>query len=106
MKISTNRNSFEKQQTRIIQEIARDVKTRLEKVGIDANKELVGSFVFDICAIFDGSREMDVDGTLVRPYLTFVDDEEGEEVIEGGGSWMHEISHEIVAEIFENEPSA
>ncbi len=106
MEIKSNRDSFEKQQTRLIQEIANNVKSCLEKAGVEANQKLVGRLVFGICATLDGSSEIDLDGNLVRPYLTFVDDDEGEELIEGGGSWMHEISHDIVAEIFENKPSA
>jgi hypothetical protein len=101
MKITTDRDAFEKQQKRVIEEIARDVKDHLEKIGAGTNQKLVEGIVFSICAIFDGSRQMELDGMLVHPYLTFVNDEEGEELLEGGGSWMHEISHRIVRKTFE-----
>jgi hypothetical protein len=107
MNIHEDRDEFSKRQTRLIQEIAYGVKSRLEEMGLGTDPELVEGLVFEICSILDGSREMDLEGNQVRPFLTFAKDEEGEQLIAAeGGSWMHEISGGIVTKILEDEPSA
>jgi hypothetical protein len=107
MIIKVDSKEFGKRQMRLIEEIAHDLKSRLEEMGLGADQELVESLMFDIGAIIDGSRVMNLDGKQLRPVLMFADDVKGEQLISSGdGSWIHEVSGDIVTKIFEDEPSA
>jgi hypothetical protein len=107
MNIETNRDEFKKRQTALIKLIAFDVRSRLAKMGLGEDQELVEGLVFDICTILDGSREAKIDGKQLLPFITFADDRKGEHLVSaGGGSWMHEICSGIVEKIYEDEPSA
>jgi hypothetical protein len=107
MNIKIDSKEFDKRQTRLIEEIAHDIKSRLEEMGLGTDQELVESLMFDIGAILDGSRVMDLDGKQLRPFLMFADDIKGVQLISSGdGSWIHEVSGDIVTKIFGDEPSA
>ncbi len=76
-------------------------------MGLGEDQELVESLVFDIAAIFDGSRDVKSDGEPLRPFITFADDRKGGRLIAvEGGSWMHEICSGIVEQMFEKNPTA
>ncbi len=107
MNIKDERDEFEKRQTKLIQEIAGSFRSRLAEMGLGADQELVESLVFDISVILDGSREMELEGKPLRPFLTFSDDRKGEHLIGSEyGSWMHEICGGVVEQIFDDESSA
>jgi hypothetical protein len=107
MNIKVDSEEFGKRQTRLIEELALNIKSRLEEMGLGADQELVESLVFDIGAILDGSREMELNGRQLKPFLMFADDDDGEELVSAGcGSFIHEVSGGVVSKIFGDEPSA
>ena len=107
MQIKIDRDEFDKRQRAVIQEIACNVKDLLQEMGLGDDRGLVESLVFDISAILDGSRVMELDGKPLLPFLTFADEREPKQLLAAeGGSWMHEICGGVVEEMFEDEPPA
>ena len=107
MRVTTNHDEFDKHQKALIKEIAFSLKERLQEMGLGDDRDLVQGLVFDVSAILDGSREMEIDGKPLLPFLTFADDRNPKELLAAeSGSWMHEICGRVVEEIFDDEPSA
>ena len=107
MNIRIDHEEFGKRQIALIRLIAHDVRSRLEKMGLGDDQELVENLVFDIAAILDGSRDVKSDGELLRPFVTFADDRKGERLLAvEGGSWLHEICSGIVEKMFEDNSPA
>jgi hypothetical protein len=106
MRVKKDRDEFDKRQKALIQEVAFSVKERLQEMGLGGDRDLVEGLVFDVSAILDGSREMELDGRPLLPFLTFADDRDPEELLAvESGSWMHEICGRVVEEMFEDESS-
>jgi hypothetical protein len=81
MRVQIDHDEFEKRQRAVIKEIASSIKDVLQEMGLRDDKELVESIVFDIGAILDGSRKMEVDGKPLLPFLTFANYREPTELL-------------------------
>ncbi|HEY1717188.1 MAG TPA: hypothetical protein VGH42_02705 [Verrucomicrobiae bacterium] len=102
MTAKVNAKEFNALQIRLIITLALDIKSRLEKMGLGEDRELIESLLFDISVIIDGSREMKFNGKQIKPILMFAEDKEYKQLItSGGGSWMHEICGKVVSKMFE-----
>jgi hypothetical protein len=104
MTIKIDEGKFDKCQLRLLEEIARDVKSALEEAGVSAERiqDVTESITFQIAAIVDSSRVMELDGKPLLPFLTFAEDDKREQLIASpGGSWMHEYACGTVDQIFD-----
>jgi len=69
-----------------------------------ALSDVTGSISFSVAAIIDGSRQMDLDGQLVLPFLAFATERNGDEILAAeGGSWMHEYVFGVVDAVFADD---
>ncbi len=107
MRVKEDHDEFDRHQRALIREIASSAHERLQEMGLGDDKELLEGLVFDISAILDGSREMDLDGKPLLPFLTFADSRDPKELLAAeSGSWMHEICAGVIEEMFDDEQSA
>ena len=108
MEIVKDSDRFDSLQIRLLAEITRDVMNGLIELGIPSEKLQEGTenLVFGIAAIVDGSRVMELDGQPVNPVLTFAADDDKQQLIDAGGSWMHEYAMSTVEEIVQEHLNA
>ena len=102
MEITENPSEFDKRQLKLIAEIVRSIKNKLEDNGIP-DEHLAGTtsdVAFAVATIIDGSRVMFADGKPLIPVLTFADDEARTKLItRDGGSSMHDYVEGTVDDI-------
>ena len=106
MDIKIDHAEYKKRHDALLDRIARVVRVRLGDVGMWQDQDTVESLVYDICSLLDGGSGEEVGGKPLRPVLMFADDKSGKHLIAAeGGSWMHEICHEVVDKIYGKKPS-
>jgi hypothetical protein len=101
MNLVHDHDAFEKLQDRIIREIANVIQDQLaaNDIELDVAREITADATFEIAAIIDGSRIMELDGKTVEPILTFKASEDAL-LWDQGSSWMHEVVYGWVYDLF------
>ena len=107
MKLNIDYGQFDQMQLRVVEELIISIRNGLKEAGIeddDVIREATGNIAFSVAEIIDGSRVMELKGQSVVPFLTFVNERNGDELlIVEGGSWMHEYVFGTVDEVFDAE---
>lgn len=73
MNLKFNSEQFDKYQAILASEIAERVLIKLREAGMDGKQleEYTASITFSITNVIDDMAAIEVDGTEVKPYLTF-----------------------------------
>jgi hypothetical protein len=107
MNINIDNKEYMKRHDALLERIARAVRLRLGDAGLWEDQDVVEGVVYDICALLDGIVVEDSGDQPLRPIIMFADDEDGEQLVGvQGGSYMHEICHDIVEKIYGKKSSA
>lgn len=103
MNVTIDSERFDELQLRVLRELVTAIRDGLREAGITEEQalyEATGNLSFAVAAIIDGSRQMDLDGEPVLPFLGFAVERNGEELIAAeGGSWMHEYAFGVVDDV-------
>ena len=78
MEMKLDTEQFDKLQAILVDEIATAIKIKLQQAGMEGEQlaELTASISFSIASIIDDMAAIESDGTEVRPYLSFVADDD------------------------------
>ncbi|WP_460227987.1 hypothetical protein, partial [Aurantivibrio infirmus] len=82
------------------------IADHLENAGIKDTqlKGLTGKIAFEIATMIDDTAGLEFDGVEANPYLTFVSENDNDEIIHlGGNSYCHELVYGILNAMFSNQ---
>ena len=105
MQLKTDADRFDQLQQILIREIIEQIRLKLVEAGYRGEelKDITGNIAFSVASTIDDMAGIESDGIEVRPYLTFVT--EDDQLVHGGeNSYSHEYVADIIGEIF-NESS-
>ena len=103
MQLKTDADTFDEHQKLLIREIIEQIRFKLAAAGYrgDKIKDLVCDIAFSVASTIDDTAKIESEGTEVRPYLTFRD--EDDQLIHcGENSYMHEYVSSLIDEVFSN----
>lgn len=105
MNIVIDEEAYDSNQVVMLKNIVASFKRILELNGVDEEMiySIASDLAFDVCSIIDGSTVMGNERAPVIPFLTFCKSEEEREtlIVNDDGSYMHEMTHEMIDRIFE-----
>ncbi|MES9942413.1 MAG: hypothetical protein ABW104_08620 [Candidatus Thiodiazotropha sp. 6PLUC2] len=105
MNIVRDDETYDSNQVVMLKNIVASFKRILELNGVDEEMiySISSDLAFDVCSIIDGSTVMGNERAPVIPFLTFCKNEEEKEmlIINDNGSYMHEMTHDMIDKIFE-----
>ena len=101
MKLKHDPEKFDELQEIFVREIAEQVRFKLAQNGIsgDQLRELTGEITFSVTCSMDDIANIEADGVAVKPFLTFVTDDE-ELTHCGENSYGHELVADINKKLF------
>lgn len=102
MELKLNPEKFEELQEIFIKEIIQTIRVKLVEGGLEGQKleELTANIGSSIASIIDDTTPMEVEGTRVKPYLTFHGDDD--DIIHcGENAYTYEYVMKILKEIFD-----
>ncbi len=104
MNITIDADQYDALQLRVVEELITSIRDGLREAGVTDEQvlfESTGKIAFSVAAIFDGSREMELEGQAVIPVLSFATERNGSDLIGAeGGSWMHEYVFGTLDDVF------
>lgn len=103
MELELNEDTFDEHQAILIGEIIEKIKSNLEEAGLEGEnlKKITGNIAFSIATTLDNSSTTEFEGTIVKPYVTFLSSENN--IMHCGDfSYMHEYVFGILDEVFGN----
>jgi hypothetical protein len=101
MELKFDIEQFDKCQAILIDEIAQRIKVRLMEAGMEGKEleDYVAKITFSIASIIDDMAAIESDGFEVRPYLTFLADDET--LLHcGENSYTNEFVHLTLKKLF------
>ncbi|MGV6825879.1 MAG: hypothetical protein ACWA5Q_02775, partial [bacterium] len=93
---------FEEHQKIFIEEIVRSITTKLIEAGLEGEKmeQITADIGFSIASIIDDTTQIESDGVLVKPYLTFRENDD--ELIHcGENSYSYEFVIPTLKKLFD-----
>jgi len=102
MQLNLDPSVFEEQQLLLVRELVQSIRVKLQEAGLSGNKleDTTASIAFSVASTIDDTSAVEVDGTEVRPYLTFrTSDEELTHC--GENSYTHEFVYEVLQSMHE-----
>jgi hypothetical protein len=102
MRIETDKRSFDRMQTALLEEMIRAIRGVLESKSLPKARvrDITEDVAFHLCALLDGSAEVEFEGAAIAPHLTFRRSPRGALVTSSSGSEMHERVFGCVDEVF------
>ncbi|MGB0712695.1 MAG: hypothetical protein ACPGUC_03960 [Gammaproteobacteria bacterium] len=102
MELKLDTDQFEDLQTAFIEEIVRTISVKLQEGGMQgqAMEEMTANIAFSIASIIDDTSMIEVDGTSVKPYLGFRDDDDN--IVHcGENAYTYEFVIPILKKLFD-----
>lgn len=106
MQLKIDADTFDQQQQILTREIIEQIRLKLIEAGLKGEqlKDLTGNIAFSVASTLDDTAMIALDGVTVRPYLTFVADEDV--LIHGGeNAYTHEYVADLINDVFSNRPA-
>lgn len=104
MQLKIDSEKFDDYQKTLMRELIEQIRFKLAAGGVtgEAQHDLTLEIAFSIASSLDDTAKIEVEGTAVRPYITFRD--EDEQLIHcGENSYMHEHVSSLIAKVFNRE---
>ena len=101
MQLKSDADLFDQLQQIFVREIIEQIRLKLVEAGYRGEelKDVTGSIAFSVASTIDDTARIEFEGTEVRPYLTFVT-EDDQLVHSGENSYTHEYVADLMSEIF------
>ncbi|WP_018233549.1 hypothetical protein [Thioalkalivibrio thiocyanodenitrificans] len=103
MQLKADPDQFDQLQQIFIREIIEQIRLKLVEAGYQGEnlREVTGNIAFSVASTIDDTARIESDGIEVRPYLTFLT--EDDQLIHGEEkSYSHEYVADLMSEIFDN----
>lgn len=104
MQLKIDSEKFDEYQTILMRELIEQIRFKLAAGGItgDDLHDLTLEIAFSVASTLDDTAKIEVEGTAVRPYITFRD--EDEQLIHcGENAYMHEQVSSLIAKAFNRD---
>jgi hypothetical protein len=103
MQLKIDADTFDHHQKLFVREIIEQIRFKLITAGYEGErlKEVTGEIAFSVASTIDDTAGIEFEGTEVRPYITFRD-EEDQLLHCGENSYMHEYVASLMDELFTN----
>lgn len=101
VQLKTDPDQFDQLQQHFVREIIEQIRLKLVEAGLHGEQleGATGNIAFSIASTIDDTAMIESDGVQVRPYLTFVTDDD-QIVHAGENSYAHEYVADLMQEIF------
>ncbi|MCW8827428.1 MAG: hypothetical protein OQK94_00055 [Gammaproteobacteria bacterium] len=103
MQLKIDSDKFDEYQKALMRELIEQIRFKLAAGGVTGNNlhDLTLEVAFSVASTLDDTAKIEVEGTPVRPYITFREDEQL--LHNDENSYMHEHVSSLIEKVFSNE---
>lgn len=104
MQLKIDSEKFDEYQKILMRELIEQIQFKLAAGGVtgDDLHDLTLEIAFSVASALDDTAKIEVEGTHVRPYITFRD-EDDQLLHNGENSYMHEHVSSLIAKVFNRD---
>jgi hypothetical protein len=104
MQLNIDTDKFDDYQKILMRELIEQIRFKLAAGGVTGEPlhDLTLEVAFSVASTLDDTAKIEVEGTHVRPYITFRD-EDDQLLHNGENSYMHEHVSSLIAKVFNRE---
>lgn len=104
MQLKIDSEKFDDYQKILMRELIEQIRFKLAAGGVtgDDLHDLTLEVAFSVASTLDDTAKIEVEGTAVRPYITFRDEDE-QLLHNGENSYMHEHVSSLIAKVFNRD---
>lgn len=104
MQLKIDSDKFDEYQKALMRELIEQIRFKLAAGGVNGDDlhDLTLEVAFSVASTLDDTARIDVEGTAVRPYITFRD-EDDQLLHHGENSYMHEHVSSLIEKAFRND---
>lgn len=104
MQLNIDTEKFDEYQTILMRELIEQIRFKLAAGGITGDNlhDLTLEVAFSVASTLDDTAKIEVEGTHVRPYITFREDDD-QLLHNGENAYMHEHVSSLIAKVFNKD---